>query len=400
MKIKIAAGFAVFLLFLGGGSFFLTLSILGGGVEPAEAQNPNGAMIAGIPPLLQAGFHNAVTQIKETKPKCGITAGILAAIAEKESGFAQGEITTAPDGARRTVTIQENGDVTPTIRAGQSNGGDHDGGRLDGDASLDWALGPMQFMATTFYGHFTAAELNALPAVPVAVYGGDGQGLDGNKDGLVNLNNVFDSTLAAANLLCGASPTGTLLNADGTIDEAATTTAMHSYGGSRGAAQHIERAKEIDAQYAAAGSQMTGGGDITPGGTGNSPQGPIQLANVPGIGPINASIASQASAMLAAAARDGLILTGGSYRSYDEQVALRKAHCGSSYYAIYQMSASSCRPPTARPGNSQHEVGLAIDFRNCGSRSTNCYRWLAANAATFGFKNLPSESWHWSTTGS
>jgi LAS superfamily LD-carboxypeptidase LdcB len=46
-----------------------------------------------------------------------------------------------------------------------------------------------------------------------------------------------------------------------------------------------------------------------------------------------------------------------------------------------------------------HERGLAVDFRNCSVRSTACYQWLAGNAARFGFFNLPSEPWHWSTTG-
>jgi LAS superfamily LD-carboxypeptidase LdcB len=63
------------------------------------------------------------------------------------------------------------------------------------------------------------------------------------------------------------------------------------------------------------------------------------------------------------------------------------------------MSASACRPPTAKPGTSQHEVGLAIDFSNCSSRSSACFQWLAGNAARFGFHNLPVEPWHWSTTG-
>jgi LAS superfamily LD-carboxypeptidase LdcB len=67
------------------------------------------------------------------------------------------------------------------------------------------------------------------------------------------------------------------------------------------------------------------------------------------------------------------------------------------------MPASQCRPPTARPGTSQHEKGLAIDFTYNGrlirSRSSAGYQWLAANAAAYGFKNLPSEPWHWSTTG-
>jgi LAS superfamily LD-carboxypeptidase LdcB len=64
------------------------------------------------------------------------------------------------------------------------------------------------------------------------------------------------------------------------------------------------------------------------------------------------------------------------------------------------MPSSSCHPPTARPGTSQHEIGLAIDFDNCSSRGSACYRWLSGNAASFGFYNLPSEAWHWSTTGS
>ena len=27
------------------------------------------------------------------------------------------------------------------------------------------------------------------------------------------------------------------------------------------------------------------------------------------------------------------------------------------------------------------------------------FKWLKANAARYGFYNLPSEAWHWSTTG-
>ena len=46
-----------------------------------------------------------------------------------------------------------------------------------------------------------------------------------------------------------------------------------------------------------------------------------------------------------------------------------------------------------------HEVGLAIDFENCGSHSTACCQWLSANASRFGFFNLPSEPWHWSING-
>jgi LAS superfamily LD-carboxypeptidase LdcB len=63
------------------------------------------------------------------------------------------------------------------------------------------------------------------------------------------------------------------------------------------------------------------------------------------------------------------------------------------------MPAGQCHPPTARPGTSMHELGLAIDFYNCSSRSSRCWQWLNANAARFGFHNLPSEPWHWSVDG-
>jgi LAS superfamily LD-carboxypeptidase LdcB len=130
--------------------------------------------------------------------------------------------------------------------------------------------------------------------------------------------------------------------------------------------------------------------------------GTIELVSVGGI-VVNAQIASQLEALLQAAAADGIVFTGGGYRDSAQQIALRRAHCGSSSYAIYQMSPSACRPPTARPGQSLHEQGLAIDFRANGrsitSRGSAGFRWLAANAASYGLYNLPSEPWHWSVTG-
>ncbi len=114
---------------------------------------------------------------------------------------------------------------------------------------------------------------------------------------------------------------------------------------------------------------------------------------------VSCAIVDSLSAMLEAAAADGVSLTGSGWRDPARQVALRRAHCGSSYYAIYVMSPGSCSPPTARPGTSMHEVGLAIDFRNCSGRGTACFGWLSSNASRFGFFNLPSEPWHWSTTG-
>lgn len=131
--------------------------------------------------------------------------------------------------------------------------------------------------------------------------------------------------------------------------------------------------------------------------------GAVTVTTVRGI-TVNVSIAQQLDAMLGAAEADGFVFGGGGYRSPDAQIALRQAHCGSSDYAIYDMPPSQCHPPTARPGSSMHEQGLAIDFTWNGSaiasRGSPAYQWLAGHAGAYGFYNLPSEPWHWSTTGS
>lgn len=120
--------------------------------------------------------------------------------------------------------------------------------------------------------------------------------------------------------------------------------------------------------------------------------------------PIHRSIAGQLDAMLAAAASDGVTISGSGYRDSRRQIELRTQNCGSSPFDIYQRSPAECSPPTARPGTSMHERGLAVDLTSGGtaitSRADPAFIWLAANAGRFGFRNLPSEPWHWSTTGS
>jgi peptidoglycan hydrolase CwlO-like protein len=126
------------------------------------------------------------------------------------------------------------------------------------------------------------------------------------------------------------------------------------------------------------------------------------LATVRGI-TVAASVAPALAALLDAADADGFSFSGGGYRDPQAQVAVRRNNCGTSDYAIYEMPPSQCSPQTARPGTSMHEQGLAIDFSSGGSlitsRSSAAYRWLAANAGRFGFRNLPEEPWHWSTNG-
>ena len=128
----------------------------------------------------------------------------------------------------------------------------------------------------------------------------------------------------------------------------------------------------------------------------------MPLATVRGI-TVNKSIAGPLEAMLAAASADGIVLSGTGYRDPSQQIELRKLHCGTGYYEIYVMPPYLCTPPTAIPGSSMHEQGLAIDFTWKGASLTNQdnpgFTWLSAHAATFGFYNLPSEPWHWSISG-
>ncbi len=118
---------------------------------------------------------------------------------------------------------------------------------------------------------------------------------------------------------------------------------------------------------------------------------------------VHESIAFNVEAMITQATADGINLGGGGWRDSQRQIELRRKHCGTSDYAVYEMPSSQCSPPTARPGASMHERGLALDLTYngalIGTRNNDGYRWLAANAGSYGFINLPSEPWHWSTNG-
>ncbi len=119
---------------------------------------------------------------------------------------------------------------------------------------------------------------------------------------------------------------------------------------------------------------------------------------------VRKDIADVVATLVDAAAAEGINLGGGGYRSFESQVEIRKNNCGTSYYAIWEMPSRNCSPPTARPGKSMHERGLALDFTCDGalirSRSNKCFQWLADNLPnSYGLYNLPSEPWHWSVNG-
>jgi peptidoglycan hydrolase CwlO-like protein len=148
-----------------------------------------------------------------------------------------------------------------------------------------------------------------------------------------------------------------------------------------------------------------GGGDVAPSVIAPAPGG-LATVTCPHGGSITVagSIAGNVQALLNAAAAAGVSLCASSgWRSPQRQIELRRAHCGSSNYAIYQMPASQCQPPTARPGSSMHEQGLAIDFSCNGggaiTRGNSCWNFLVAHASDYGLYNLASETWHWSTNG-
>ena len=149
-----------------------------------------------------------------------------------------------------------------------------------------------------------------------------------------------------------------------------------------------------------------GSGSGGSGGSGTSKVASVPRPPLASVGSVTvaASIAPQLRQLLNAALAAGFDLRGYGWRDSRNQVALRGQNCGGwTDYILYEMPPDQCSPPTARPGSSLHEQGLAVDLSIDGhfieSRDSPAFRWLAAHAPTFGFRNLPSEPWHWSTTG-
>lgn len=101
---------------------------------------------------------------------------------------------------------------------------------------------------------------------------------------------------------------------------------------------------------------------------------------------VSSVIASRVLQLKADAKKAGVTMnvTSG-YRTYDEQVYL---------YGCFVSKACNNGNEAAKPGTSNHEVGLAIDW----SASDN-YNWLRTNGKRYGFINYPPEAWHWSMNG-
>lgn len=329
--------------------------------EPGVAL-PGGGR-AGVP-----GDAMATPQPRREPPPLGGCDGldwtVLAAVGGVESKHGQA-------GGARTDPVT--GEARPWIFGSALDGGPGRRGIPIGQYAGWWgltgpsqqAVGPMQFLPATFEAH----------------------AVDFDGDGETNPHDIDDAAATAAAYICSA--------AGGEVRGLDHVGRLYNPGGGSAYVRRL-RAERDRVQAALADSEGQAIG---------APAGPVDLVNVQGIH-VNAVIATQVDALLDRARRDGFELAQGSggYRDPQRQIELRQANCGSSRYAIYEMPPSQCSPPTARPGTSMHEVGLAIDFQCNGklirSRSSPCFQWLDSHAATYGLSNLPSEPWHWSTDGS
>lgn len=129
-------------------------------------------------------YWRAAASTAVTRPACGITWWALAGIGKVEGRHGTyGHATLLPNGDTSQPIIGITLDGTGSTEAIA----DTDGGRWDGDPTYDHAVGPMQFIPSTW------ARWQA----------------DGNLDGVGNPNNMYDATLAAAHYLCAGGAMAT-----------------------------------------------------------------------------------------------------------------------------------------------------------------------------------------------
>ncbi|MEP9384954.1 lytic transglycosylase domain-containing protein [Nocardioides sp. KR10-350] len=134
------------------------------------------ASSSGIPSAALAAYQRAATIIDDADKSCHLDWQLIAAIGRVESNHGRA------DGNRLT----SNGLSTPGIFGPALNGRtvslirDTDGGRYDGDTSYDRAVGPMQFIPSTW----------------------SMVGVDADGDGKRNPQDINDAALATAVYLC------------------------------------------------------------------------------------------------------------------------------------------------------------------------------------------------------
>lgn len=149
-------------------------SPLSAGAATASQAGATGAL--GIPLTVLRAYHLAADRLKVEQPSCKLPWWLLAGIGRTESGHAESGRLIADGTTRgRILGPRLNGGIV-----GDAIITDTDAGRHDGDTVYDRAVGPMQFIPTTWQRW----------------------GADGNADGKIDPNNIFDATLAAGRYLC------------------------------------------------------------------------------------------------------------------------------------------------------------------------------------------------------
>ena len=130
-----------------------------------------------VPARALQAYGTADVALRQEDAGCKLSWVTIAGLARIESNH----------GRYRGAQIAADGDVTPRIvgvpldgSGGNRTIGDTDGGVLDGDTSLDRAVGPLQFIPSTW------AKWRS----------------DGNGDGVADPNNIDDAALAAGRYLC------------------------------------------------------------------------------------------------------------------------------------------------------------------------------------------------------
>ncbi|MGP2437269.1 lytic transglycosylase domain-containing protein [Streptomyces sp. JW3] len=143
-------------------------------IAPRVAQAARIRAESGIPGTVLRAYRDAEASVARTDPGCRLPWQLLAAIGKVESGQARGG---AVDRAGTTL-----GRITGPALDGRGFALilDSDNGVHDGDPVYDRAVGPMQFLPSTWARW----------------------GADGNGDGRSDPNNIFDAALAAGHYLC------------------------------------------------------------------------------------------------------------------------------------------------------------------------------------------------------
>ncbi|MER7187261.1 lytic transglycosylase domain-containing protein, partial [Streptomyces hyaluromycini] len=133
-----------------------------------------GAAEAGIPATVLDAYKKAEAELRASKPGCNLPWQLLAAIGKVESGQARGgDVDAEGNTLHRILGPELDGNGFALIQ-------DTDGGKYDGNSQYDQAVGPMQFIPSTWAW----------------------AGRDGNGDGVKDPNNVYDAALAAGHYLC------------------------------------------------------------------------------------------------------------------------------------------------------------------------------------------------------